>query len=151
MAIEYSKKYPYVGFMEDDCAFVSNNWESTFIDKLTEIGDNAIVWGNDLIHGDRLVGLPFMDSNIVIKLGYMCPPQIKYLYADNFWLELGAKLNTLFYFNDIIIEHRHYSTGKRQVDNISMIVDKNFDNDNYGFNLLYKSQDFDKDLTKLQS
>jgi hypothetical protein len=61
VSIKYSKKYKYISFMEDDCNFVTEHWETIFINKLNEIGDYGIVWGNDLINKDYIVGLPFLD------------------------------------------------------------------------------------------
>ena len=123
LAIKYSQTHNYVSYMEDDCNFNTNGWEKIFIDKINEIGDNGIVWGNDLINGASLVGIPFMNSSIVRRLGYIAPPQIKYLWVDHYWIRLGQALNSLHYFPDVIVEHRHYITGKRTKDSISDVVD----------------------------
>ena len=149
LAIEGAKEYKYVSFLEDDCIFISKNWESTFIDKLKSIGDYGIVWGNDLLNKDYIVGLPFMDSKIINVLGYMSPPEIKYLWADHFWKRIGNTMGTLHYFKDIIIEHRHYSTGKRDKDSLSIEVDSKGNADYIGFNQHYLGARFDSDIKKL--
>lgn len=150
LAIKYCDEYDYIGFMEDDCNFNTQGWETIFIDKINEIGDNAIVWGNDLINGASLVGLPFMNSKIVRRLGYMCPPEIRYLWADHFWIRLGRALNSLCYFPDVIVEHRHYSTGKRVKDNVSDIVDSDGEKDFVNFNQIYMATNFNRDVQKLR-
>lgn len=149
LANKYADEYDYISFMEDDCKFVTYGWDGIFIDKINEIGDNAIVWGNDLLNKDRLVGLPFMNSKIVRRLGYMSPHELKCLYVDNFWLALGRRLNSLYYFDDVIIEHRHYSTGKRTIDNISVSVDHKITEDGYAFNNVYMPNRFNNDVEKL--
>lgn len=123
LAVKYCNEYSYICFMEDDCNFNTDGWESIFISKLKELGDNGIVWGNDLINGASLVGLPFMNSKIIQRLGYMSPPELKYLWPDHFWVRLGRALNSLYYFSDVIVEHRHYSTGKREKDDVSSCID----------------------------
>ena len=86
LATKYCDEYDYVGFMEDDCNFNTKGWESIFINKLIELGDNGIVWGDDLINHEYIVGLPFMNSKIIKKLGYICPPEIKYLWASKIYI-----------------------------------------------------------------
>lgn len=151
VATKYSKEYKYVSFIEDDCNFVTEGWETSFINKLEEIGDYGIVWGNDLVNRDYIVGIPFMDSKIVDVLGYMSPPEIKYLWPDHFWKQLGQDLGTLFYFSDIIVEHRHYSTGKRQKDEISDTVDSNLYIDRTGYIENYLVFRYNSDLEKLRN
>ena len=149
LALKYSDEYDYVGFMEDDCNFNTNGWETAFINKIEETGDNAIVWGNDLLNGESLVGLPFMNSKIIKKLGYMCPPEIKYLWADHFWKKIGQAVNSLHYFPEIVIEHRHYLTGKREKDVVSEHVDEVGKQDFIGFNQIYMRTNFNRDVQKL--
>jgi hypothetical protein len=150
MSVKYSKEYKYISFMEDDCNFVTKKWETSFIDKLKEIGDYGIVWGDDLINREYIVGLPFMDSKIIDVLGYMSPPEIKYLWVDHFWKKLGMDLGTLFYFSNIIVEHRHYSTGKRKKDEISVVVDSNGLSDMESYKNVYLKERYDLDLKKLK-
>jgi hypothetical protein len=149
MAVKYSKEYKFISFMEDDCVFVTENWEDSFINKLNEIGDYGIVWGNDLINRHQIVGLPFLDSKIVDVLGYMSPPELKYLWVDYFWKQLGADLGTLFYFPEIIVEHRHYSSGKRQKDEISDVVDSHGLIDMKSYHENYLKNRYRSDLQKL--
>lgn len=149
IAVKYSESYRYIMFMEDDCNYVTNGWESIFINKLNELGDNGIVWGNDLLNKDKLVGLPVLNSNIIRKLGYMSPPELMCLCVDNFWLALGNKLNSLYYFDDVIVEHRHYSTNKRNKDSVSVEVDLSLHPDLYSYNSLYLPNRFSDDIKKL--
>lgn len=149
MAVKYAKEYEYLNFMEDDCTFLTAGWERVFIAKLQEIGEYGIVWGNDLLNGEYIVGLPFMHSKIVDVLGYMSPPEIKYLWADHFWKHLGTGLGTLFYFFDIIVEHRHYSTGKRAIDSVSVEVDSKGAEDFVGYNQHYLPNRLLEDIQKL--
>ena len=113
LAVKYAEQYVCVSFIEDDFTYNTPGWETAVLNKMNEIGDNAIVWCNDLINHDTMVASPFMDSNIIRTLGWMVAPRLHTLFGDHYWIELGRKLNSLYYFPNIIIEHRHYSKGKR--------------------------------------
>lgn len=149
LAVKYASKYKYIAFFEDDVNFVTNGWETTFINAMKSIGDYAIVWGDDLLNHDYIVGVPFIDSKIVEVLGYMTPPEIKYLWADHFWVQLGDAMGTLRYFPEVIIEHRHYSTGKRVKDELSEEIDTKAQPDYVGYNQVYKPNNFKRDIQKL--
>lgn len=148
LAVKYCETYNYVSFAEDDAIF-RTPWETIFINKLRELGDNGIVWGNDLLNKEMIVGLPFMNSKIVQRLGYMSPPELKWLFVDHFWVELGRHLNSLYYFPEVIYEHAHYSTGKRKKDHISEIVDEKGKADYYSYHE-YKATRFMSDIAKLR-
>ena len=143
------KDFKYVGFMEDDCCFESS-WEQEFISQLEILQSShgyGIVWGNDKINENRLVGLPFMTRNIIDVLGYMSPPEIECLWADYFWKLIGEKMNCLHYFPEITIEHRHYSTGKRPKCKISELVDNTGHRDYYSYQRYM--QRHEEDIKKL--
>ena len=150
LAVKYAKTYDYVGFMEDDCNFVTVGWEKIFMDKIDELGDYGIVWGNDLVHYDEMVGLPFMSSKVVNTLGFICPIELQCLWADFFWKDLGDSLGSLHYFNDVIVEHRHHSTGKRSQDIISSIVDAYMNPDKEAY-LRYKNNKLALDVQRLKN
>jgi len=123
MAVRYSEQYICVSFIEDDCTYNTAGWETLILNKINEIGDNAIVWCEDLVNHHHIVGIPFMNSNIIRKLGWMACPKFNSLFTDHYWKHLGERLNSLYYFSDIIIEHRHYSKGKRVADETSKKVE----------------------------
>lgn len=150
LAVKYCNSYDYVGFMEDDCTFNTLNWETIFLSKLDTLGPNGIVYGEDNVNHERLVGLPFMNSSIVKRLGYMSPPEIKYLWADNFWKDIGDRLGGLHYFPNVLIEHRHYSRNKRGRDHISELVDSKGQADAFNYNELYLKTRFESDIEKLK-
>jgi len=144
MAVRYAERYQCVAFMEDDCTYNTPGWETRILDKVNEIGDNAIVWCNDLVNRDYVIGLPFMNSHIIRTLGWMATPRFSTLYVDHYWMALGKKLNTSHYFPNIIIEHRHYTKGKRLKDEISKKVES--EASMRGEAQYYKSQELSNDI-----
>jgi hypothetical protein len=149
LAVKYCYTYNYVAFLEDEMTFNTLFWEMKIINKIKELGDNGIVWCNDLINHDKVVNMAFMNSKIVQKLGYMVSPGLKTQVADVYWMELGKKLNSLYYFDDIIIEHKHWITGKRLIDKTSIDVDSYLQIDrDYHASQEYKNK-LDEDYIKL--
>jgi len=125
LAIKYAKEYKYVAYIGDDLTFNTHGWETSIINKLNELGKNAIGWANDGHNPVNLenkiyphnCGIPFMNSSIINRLGYMCPLHLKAGAADNYWGNLVINMpSTSYFFKDIIIEHRHFSYGLRKKD-----------------------------------
>lgn len=104
-----------IGFMGDDHCPRTYGWDQAYLDALREMG-TGIVYGNDLLQGERLPTQVAMTSDIVRALGYMSPPELRHMYVDNFWLTLGWAARCLRYLPDVIVEHRHPLAGKAQWD-----------------------------------
>jgi len=147
IAKKYCNAYDYISFMGDDHRIRTKNWDKILISSKIK---NVISYGNDLLQGENLPTAVLMDSNIIRKLGYMSPPNLKHMYLDNFWKDLGIALNTLKYYDNVTIEHMHYTVNKS--DNDSSYAETNtaeiigHDSDQYK---LYKASDFQIDLEKL--
>lgn len=157
-AFEYSNEYRWISFMEDDCQYKSPKWESAFIDKLRKLGKNGIVFPYDGLNGSpsntlsgplHTVSLPIIDRRIIKRLGFMAPPEIKCHYADNFWTKLALDLDKYHYFNDIYIQHNHYSATGGKMDKTAESVNARGGPDAGHYNI-YMSENYPKDILKLQ-
>jgi hypothetical protein len=100
-----------IGFMGDDHRPRTVGWDSMYLDTLRELG-TGLVYGDDLIQGERVPTQVAMTSDIVRALGYMAPPQLVHLFVDNFWLSLGRLAGCIRYRSDVVIEHMHPVAGK---------------------------------------
>jgi len=123
LAIEYCEEYDYLCFFEDDLRFRTDKWETTVINALDGIGGIGIVYGEDQLNHDRIVGCPFITSNIVKRLGKMVPNSLNFLWADYYWKKLGDGIGRLKYIPEIVIEHLHHSTKKSDPDAVSANID----------------------------
>jgi hypothetical protein len=112
LAVKYAKEYPYIGFMGDDHRPRTIAWDDKYVQALDAGAD--LVFGDDKICGPSLPTQIAMNSRIINTLGYMVPPGMIHMYLDNFWLELGKKLDSIQYLPDVIIEHLHPSVGKAE-------------------------------------
>jgi hypothetical protein len=100
-----------IGFMGDDHRPRTYGWDSAYLAALRELG-TGIVYGNDLLQGERLPTQCAMTADIVRALGYMAPPMLRHMYVDNFWMDLGSAAGCLRYLPDVIVEHVHPLGGK---------------------------------------
>ena len=114
-ARRYAELYEAVGFMGDDHIPRTANWDSRIMEELDSL-DPRIVYGNDLFQGAALPTAVFMQSRMVLALGFMAPEVLRHLYVDNYWKELGERTDGLRYLPDVIIEHVHPAAGKTPMD-----------------------------------
>ncbi len=129
LALKYAMKYKYISYLADDLIF-KTRWESLIIDKLDSLGKNGIVWvwdGHNPITKDEKLphncGIPFFNYSIITRLGYMCPLKLLAGAADNYWSNLVMRMKeTSYFFEDIEIEHRHFSYGLRNKDSTSLKI-----------------------------
>lgn len=107
-----------VGFMGDDHIPRTEGWDTKIIEKFESFswGQPGIVYGDDKFQGQNLATAVFMSRSIIQTLGYMCPPDLKHLFVDNFWMDLGKGIENLHYLPDVVIEHLHPLAGKGEWD-----------------------------------
>lgn len=149
VATKYAKKYEYIAFLGDDHRIMTDGWDKKLVESISEI-NNGIAYGNDLYQKENLPTAVLMDSNIIRVLGYMSPPEQQHLYLDDFWKELGTRLNTLRYSPDVVIEHLHFSIGKSKEDNQYREINDGgmYDRDKAAYNR-YLALKIEADIVKL--
>jgi hypothetical protein len=114
-ATEYAASFDAIGFMGDDHLPVSKGWDSILATALAEVG-TGLVYGDDRLQGAALPTAVFITSCIITALGFMAPPTLGHLYADNYWLALGRRLGRIHYLPHLVIEHVHPVAGKAAMD-----------------------------------
>lgn len=103
-----------VGFMGDDHRPRTKGWDQRFAECLS--GGAGVVYGNDLLVGDRFPTAVVMTSDIPATLGYFCPPGFVHLCLDLVWKDWGEGMGRITYLDDVIIEHMHPANGKAKMD-----------------------------------
>ncbi|MFG1683511.1 hypothetical protein ACGFNP_25305 [Nonomuraea sp. NPDC049269] len=115
VASERAPHHKAIAFMGDDHRPRTIGWDSHIMAALDGLG-TGIVYGNDLLQGERMATAVAMTSNIVSTLGYMAPPQMVHLCLDLCWVDWGKAIDRLAYLPDTVIEHMHPAVGKAQSD-----------------------------------
>lgn len=115
LALERAPRHRAVAFMGDDHRPRTIGWDSNIVQALDHLG-TGIVYGNDLLQGEKMATAVAMTSDIVTALGYMAPPTMVHLCLDLVWVDWGRAIDRLTYLPDTIIEHMHPAAGKAAND-----------------------------------
>jgi hypothetical protein len=102
-----------VGFVGDDHRFRTRAWDDVVAECLAR--RPGFAFGNDLARHDIPTQV-FINSSVVLALGWMALPGAKHLYLDNTWAELGAQAHCISFMPDVVIEHVHPFYGKTAMD-----------------------------------
>ena len=105
----------YVAFMGDDHRPRTQGWDARICAELDALG-TGIVYGNDLLAGERLPTQVAMTSDIVTTLGWMALPGLQHLWCDNVWWDLGHAIDRIRYLPDVIVVRLHPLAGKAPED-----------------------------------
>jgi hypothetical protein len=146
IANKYVDNYKFLCFMGDDHRPRVFGWDKILSDPL--IKKPGFSYGNDLIQKEFLPTAVVVSSNIIKSLGYMAPPVLKHIYLDTFWLDLGNAIDSINYFEDVIIEHMHPYLKKSLVDTTYSESWALVDNDKAMYEK-YKELDFLNDVNKV--
>jgi hypothetical protein len=104
-----------IGFLGDDHRPRTPGWDASYLSALTELGA-GIVYGNDLLQYDFVPTQCAMSANIVRALGWMAHPNLRHMYVDTLWRDMGNAAGKLRYLRDVVVEHLHYINGKAVED-----------------------------------
>ncbi|GES27921.1 glycosyltransferase family A protein [Streptomyces angustmyceticus] len=115
-AVKAAKQYRYLAFMGDDHRPrpAAMPWDARIRECLS--GGPGIVYGNDLLMGERMPTAVAMTADIVSALGFMAPDCLVHLCLDLVWLDWGTGMKRITYLDDMVIEHLHPANGKAEVD-----------------------------------
>lgn len=109
------RTWDHLGFLGDDHYPRTDRWDQQVTTELDRLR-TGIVYGNDLLQGERLPTAFFLTANIVRTLGWMAPPGLTHLFIDDATLALGRALDAITYLPDVVIEHLHPIAGKATED-----------------------------------
>lgn len=146
LANKYADKYKFICFLGDDVRPRTFGWDKILSEPL--INRPGISYGNDLIQKEFLPTHVVMSSEIIKALGFMAPPILKHLFMDNFWLDLGKSINSIHYFQDVVLEHMHPILEKTAVDQVYLDSWGLYEEDKAAYEK-YKQTDFLKDVAKV--
>ena len=150
VANKYTDKYETIFFLGDDHLVQTPAWDQYLSGAIAQKG-YGLAYGNDLLQGFSLATAVMMSTNIIKPVGYMAPPKLVHLFMDNYWMSLGKRLGTLWYFEKVIIEHLHPVANKVAWDDQYREVnsDEISNKDRVEFNR-YLNEEFDTEFKKIQ-
>lgn len=104
-----------LGFAGDDHLPRTVGWAKSYLDALREM-ETGVVYGNDLLQGERIPTQWAMTADIVAALGRMVPANVEHLNSDSSVYDLGHAAGCIRYLSDVVIEHVHPAVGKAPED-----------------------------------
>lgn len=137
--------YDYYMPVNDDIVFRTNNWDTILVSTIEEKGSGwGISYGKDYDANKDIYYKPYptfgmISGNIVKRLGYLYPPNLKAFYGDTFLLDFGRSLGRLFYCEEVLIQHKQEkieddprlvpSFKDEEMKNYSNYIDTRLDDD----------------------
>jgi glycosyltransferase involved in cell wall biosynthesis len=114
--VPYSKGDIYM-LCGDDVVFNSKDWDIIVQNKINSFTDKlCLVYGNDLLQGERMATHPFIHKRWVEILGYLNPPQFFADFGDVYLMDIARGIGRLIYLPEVITEHRHFANKKAVKD-----------------------------------
>ncbi len=104
---------PYILLLNDDAIFRTHGWDTKILQAFSKHPDDiALVWCNDLSHGENMPLFPAYSRKLCELMGGVCPEDYYRDYINIHLLDIFKKLhnlgyNRLEYLQDVILEHLH--------------------------------------------
>ena len=99
--------------MNDDIRFLTPDWDARIEERLPP-DEIYVAYTNDG-HTGRCIA-PIMSRRCTDAIGYFAYPQLNYMFIDTWLGDIGERMGRLIYFEDVILQHNHYSFGKMEAD-----------------------------------
>ena len=101
----------------DDQIFVDQAWDTRLDDEIKNYPDDIFcIWFNDRWESENLCTFPIISRKWVETLGYLQFPFFEHYFVDAWIWMLAKSIDRDHYIKDVIVEHRHWKTGKSQKD-----------------------------------
>lgn len=101
----------------DDIAFRTPGWDRQVLDAFDRRPDRiALVYGDDLIFGEKLASHGFFHRRWTEATGYLTPPWFSSDYGDAWNYDVAQMIGRLHFLPGVVTEHLHPSAGKSAWD-----------------------------------
>ncbi len=98
--------FTHIAILGDDVLPETVGWDKQMIDALPELG---VVYGSDgleHLHGEDLPTHVVVPIEMYKRLGWIALPELRHLFCDNVWRELG-KITKFIYLPNVKLTHLH--------------------------------------------
>lgn len=104
----------YYAFIGDDLAPMTEEWDAILRNKV--VNEVCVAYGDDGIQGKRLCTHPWVNGDLVRKIGWFCCPRTQHWFFDNVWKDIGEKLGCLYYLSQVKFDHQHPIRNPENID-----------------------------------
>lgn len=103
----------YYAMIADDVVPETYGWAKRLKDACMP---DKIAFGDDGIQHHRLPTHPFIGGDLARRWGCLAPRELKHMYVDNWWKDMGIKDKCLLYLENVYLTHYHYINKKAKKD-----------------------------------
>lgn len=106
----------------DDIEVKTKNWDQKIREAHQTFDDQIyLAYPNDLYKGKKLSAFPILPRDVLVQLANPFPEIYRGAFIDTHLMEIFIRLKQLgedriLYLSDVIFEHKHFRTGKSEVD-----------------------------------
>ena len=101
----------------DDQVFIDHGWDARLDKEIINFPDNIYcIWFNDKWESQNFCTFPILSRKWIETLGYLQFPFFEHFFTDAWIWMLAKAIGRDHYIDDIVIEHRHWKTGKSEKD-----------------------------------
>jgi hypothetical protein len=120
----FSEPETVVTMVGDDMEFITQGYDTKVLKEINKHDGNAVVYCNDRNQGRKLCANIFTTREVVewTRHPFMCEAFGAY-FIDTVWMRVAEKLKILYYLEDVLIIHHHY-TKEGSKDQTSVGLDK---------------------------
>ena len=101
----------------DDQVFIDQDWDLRLDIEINKFPDNIFcIWFNDNWESQKFCTFPIVSRKWIETLGYLQFPFFEHFFTDAWIWMLAKSIGRDHYIDDLIVEHRHWKTGKSKKD-----------------------------------
>lgn len=101
----------------DDQIFVDADWDLRLDLETAKFSDGIYcMWFNDNWESKNFCTAPIVSRVWIETLGYFLLPLFEHFFADAWIWMLAKAVDRAVYIPDILVEHRHWKSGKAEMD-----------------------------------
>jgi hypothetical protein len=112
----FNKDWDILVLLSDDMIPVKKGFDDIIREKYDEFFPNldGVTWFSDGFQKNRINTLCILGKKYYDRFNYIYHPSYKSLYCDNEFTIVANKLGRQKYFEEVLIEHRHFSIGNNR-------------------------------------
>ena len=101
----------------DDQVYIDHGWDERLGQETARYRDGIYcLWFNDGWEAENFCTFPIVSRRWVETLGYLQFPFFEHFFADTWIWMLAKAVDRAHFIADILVEHRHWKTGKGEMD-----------------------------------
>jgi hypothetical protein len=103
----------YLAMGNDDLVYVTKGWDVRLEEEAAKYPDDIFcMWFNDGLKKETHCTFPIISRKWYNTVGYFSPGIFEFFFNDTWIMKIGEKIDRMHYVDDVIVEHRHFSSPK---------------------------------------